>query len=108
MKPFSEVLVVGMQDAHRYEFADPTKIKNLVKNYSQFISFPIYTWQEKTQSKKVPYFLYCLEPKYAWLLGLDLFVICNVILSLRYRIISVFVRVQVLLGAEAAWWEFPG
>ncbi|CAM6124532.1 unnamed protein product [Calypogeia fissa] len=28
------------------------RIQNLVKNYSQFISFPIYTYQEKTRTKE--------------------------------------------------------
>ncbi|CAA7393335.1 unnamed protein product [Spirodela intermedia] len=34
-------------------FAHPEKIQNLVKNYSQFVSFPIYTWQEKGFTKEV-------------------------------------------------------
>jgi heat shock protein beta len=29
------------------EFAKPERAEKLVKNYSQFVSFPIYTWQEK-------------------------------------------------------------
>jgi heat shock protein beta len=29
------------------EFAKPERVEKLVKNYSQFVSFPIYTWQEK-------------------------------------------------------------
>ncbi|CAI9106239.1 OLC1v1005352C1 [Oldenlandia corymbosa var. corymbosa] len=28
-------------------FAHPERIERLVKNYSQFVSFPIFTWQEK-------------------------------------------------------------
>jgi HSP90 family molecular chaperone len=52
-----------MQDAHKFEYSDPTKIENLVKNYSQFISFPIYTWQEKIRSEKVAYLLYVLGVK---------------------------------------------
>ncbi|XP_078430118.1 HEAT SHOCK PROTEIN 89.1 [Wolffia australiana] len=35
------------------DFAHPEKIQNLVKNYSQFVSFPIYTWQEKGFTKEV-------------------------------------------------------
>ncbi|OAY83150.1 Heat shock protein 90-6, mitochondrial [Ananas comosus] len=35
------------------EFAHPEKIQKLVKNYSQFVSFPIYTWQEKGYTKEV-------------------------------------------------------
>lgn len=34
-------------------FADPERIQKLVKNYSQFVSFPIYTWQEKGYTKEV-------------------------------------------------------
>lgn len=34
-------------------FAHPERIQNLVKNYSQFVSFPIYTWQEKGFAKEV-------------------------------------------------------
>ncbi|GMG98753.1 hypothetical protein Nepgr_000593 [Nepenthes gracilis] len=34
-------------------FAHPEKIQKLVKNYSQFVSFPIYTWQEKAFTKEV-------------------------------------------------------
>ncbi|GMH01828.1 hypothetical protein Nepgr_003667 [Nepenthes gracilis] len=37
----------------KYEFTDSTKIQNLVKNYSQFVSFPIYTWQEKSRTVEV-------------------------------------------------------
>ncbi|XP_047063702.1 heat shock protein 90-5, chloroplastic-like [Lolium rigidum] len=37
----------------KYEFADPTRIQGLVKNYSQFVSFPIYTWQEKSRTVEV-------------------------------------------------------
>ncbi|KAG2321468.1 hypothetical protein Bca52824_014681 [Brassica carinata] len=34
-------------------FADPERVQKLVKNYSQFVSFPIYTWQEKGYTKEV-------------------------------------------------------
>ncbi|PWA60271.1 HEAT SHOCK PROTEIN 89.1 [Artemisia annua] len=34
-------------------FAHPERIERLVKNYSQFVSFPIYTWQEKGYKKEV-------------------------------------------------------
>lgn len=37
----------------KYEFSDPARIQNLVKNYSQFVSFPIYTWQEKSRTVEV-------------------------------------------------------
>ena len=42
-----------MQPDDKYEFSEPTKIQSLVKNYSQFVSFPIYTWQEKSRSVEV-------------------------------------------------------
>ncbi|CAN7003312.1 unnamed protein product [Brassica oleracea var. botrytis] len=31
-------------------YSASTTIKNLVKNYSQFVGFPIYTWQEKSRT----------------------------------------------------------
>ncbi|KAL3615345.1 hypothetical protein CASFOL_041006 [Castilleja foliolosa] len=34
-------------------FAHPERIQRLVKNYSLFVSFPIYTWQEKGFTKEV-------------------------------------------------------
>lgn len=34
-------------------YAHPERIQKLVKNYSQFVSFPIYTWQEKGFTKEV-------------------------------------------------------
>ncbi|XP_061361131.1 heat shock protein 90-6, mitochondrial isoform X1 [Gastrolobium bilobum] len=34
-------------------FAHPERIQKLVKNYSHFVSFPIYTWQEKGYTKEV-------------------------------------------------------
>ncbi|KAL1561013.1 heat shock protein 90-6, mitochondrial [Salvia divinorum] len=34
-------------------FAHPKRVEKLVKNYSQFVSFPIYTWQEKEYTKEV-------------------------------------------------------
>ncbi|XP_059648700.1 heat shock protein 90-5, chloroplastic [Cornus florida] len=37
----------------KYEYSEPTKIQSLVKNYSQFVSFPIYTWQEKSRTVEV-------------------------------------------------------
>ncbi|KAM7495274.1 hypothetical protein LguiB_029883 [Lonicera macranthoides] len=33
--------------------AHPERIEKLVKNYSQFVSFPIYMWQEKGYTKEV-------------------------------------------------------
>ncbi|XP_068334635.1 heat shock protein 90-6, mitochondrial-like [Pyrus communis] len=34
-------------------FAHPERIEKLVNNYSQFVSFPIYTWKEKGFTKEV-------------------------------------------------------
>ncbi|KAH0455695.1 hypothetical protein IEQ34_015727 [Dendrobium chrysotoxum] len=34
-------------------FAHPERIESLIKNYSQFVSFPIYTWKEKGFTKEV-------------------------------------------------------
>lgn len=51
--PRGTSITLHLKDAHKFEYSDPTKIRNLVKNYSQFISFPIYTWQEKIRSEKV-------------------------------------------------------
>ena len=42
-----------LQEDDKYEFAESTRIKNLVKNYSQFVGFPIYTWQEKSRTVDV-------------------------------------------------------
>ncbi|KAF5187215.1 Chaperone protein htpg [Thalictrum thalictroides] len=35
------------------DFAHPERIEKLLKNYSQFVSFPIYTWKEKGFTKEV-------------------------------------------------------
>ncbi|PWZ03921.1 Heat shock protein 90-5, chloroplastic [Zea mays] len=37
-------------DDDKYEFTDPARIESLVKNCSQFVSFPIYTWKEKSRT----------------------------------------------------------
>ncbi|XP_008807013.2 heat shock protein 90-5, chloroplastic-like [Phoenix dactylifera] len=37
----------------KFEYAEPIKIQGLVKNYSQFVSFPIYTWLEKSRTVEV-------------------------------------------------------
>ena len=36
------------------EFLEPSRLKELVKTYSQFISFPIYLMEEKSVSEEVP------------------------------------------------------
>uniref|UniRef100_A0A0E0B4A5 Histidine kinase/HSP90-like ATPase domain-containing protein n=1 Tax=Oryza glumipatula TaxID=40148 RepID=A0A0E0B4A5_9ORYZ len=43
-------ITLFLRDDDKYEFADPGRIQGLVKNYSQFVSFPIYTWQEKSRT----------------------------------------------------------
>lgn len=42
-------ITLHLKEEDKFEYSDPTRIQNLVKNYSQFISFPIYVWQEKTR-----------------------------------------------------------
>lgn len=46
-----------LQPDDKYEFSEPAKIQSLVKNYSQFVSFPIYTWQEKSRTVEVCFLL---------------------------------------------------
>ncbi|XP_050284600.1 heat shock protein 90-5, chloroplastic-like [Quercus robur] len=51
----------------KYEFSDPARIQGLVKNYSQFVSFPIYTWQEKSRTVEVRRLkLFCVSGKVIW------------------------------------------
>ncbi|GJP48536.1 hypothetical protein CLOM_g7826, partial [Closterium sp. NIES-68] len=44
-----------LKDDQKAEYSDPTRLASLVKNYSQFIGFPIYMWQEQTRSKEEEY-----------------------------------------------------
>ncbi|KAM7270751.1 hypothetical protein ACFE04_029965 [Oxalis oulophora] len=46
-------ITLYLREDDKYEFSDPARIQNLVKNYSQFVSFPIYTWQEKSRTVEV-------------------------------------------------------
>ncbi|KAL9298778.1 Heat shock protein 90-5 [Arabidopsis thaliana] len=46
-------ITLYLREDDKYEFAESTRIKNLVKNYSQFVGFPIYTWQEKSRTIEV-------------------------------------------------------
>lgn len=46
-------ITLYLREDDKYEFSEPMKIQNLVKNYSQFVSFPIYTWQEKSRTIEV-------------------------------------------------------
>ncbi|CAN1313057.1 Heat shock protein 90-5, chloroplastic [Linum perenne] len=46
-------ITLYLKDDDKYEFSDPVRIQGLVKNYSQFVSFPIYTWQEQSRTIEV-------------------------------------------------------
>ncbi|GAA0147168.1 Hsp90 family chaperone [Lithospermum erythrorhizon] len=46
-------ITLFLRDDDKYEFSEATRILNLVKNYSQFVSFPIYVWQEKSRTIEV-------------------------------------------------------
>ncbi|KAK9074465.1 hypothetical protein SSX86_007063 [Deinandra increscens subsp. villosa] len=46
-------ITLHLKDDDKYEFTEPSRIQGLVKNYSQFVSFPIYTWQEKSRTVEV-------------------------------------------------------
>ncbi|VAI18625.1 unnamed protein product [Triticum turgidum subsp. durum] len=46
-------ITLFLREEDKYEFAEPTRIQGLVKNYSQFVSFPIFTWQEKSRTVEV-------------------------------------------------------
>ncbi|XP_068637354.1 heat shock protein 90-5, chloroplastic-like [Aristolochia californica] len=46
-------ITLFLREDDKYEFSDPSRIQGLVKNYSQFVSFPIYTWQEKSRTVEV-------------------------------------------------------
>ncbi|PKI62494.1 hypothetical protein CRG98_017118, partial [Punica granatum] len=46
-------ITLYLKEDDKYEFSEPTRIQSLVKNYSQFVSFPIYTWQEKSRTVEV-------------------------------------------------------
>ncbi|TKY69492.1 Heat shock cognate 90 kDa protein [Spatholobus suberectus] len=46
-------ITLYLRDDDKYEFSEPSRIQGLVKNYSQFVSFPIYTWQEKSRTVEV-------------------------------------------------------
>ncbi|KAG9448603.1 hypothetical protein H6P81_008568 [Aristolochia fimbriata] len=46
-------ITLFLREDDKYEFSEPSRIQGLVKNYSQFVAFPIYTWQEKSRSVEV-------------------------------------------------------
>lgn len=52
-RSFSKSQPHFLQADDKYEFAEPSRIQGLVKNYSQFVSFPIYTWQEQSRTVEV-------------------------------------------------------
>ncbi|KAK4715267.1 hypothetical protein R3W88_013605 [Solanum pinnatisectum] len=51
--PRGTQITLYLRDDDKYEYSEPKKIQDLVKNYSQFVSFPIYTWQEKSRTIEV-------------------------------------------------------
>ncbi|EXB44914.1 Endoplasmin-like protein [Morus notabilis] len=53
MLPRGTQITLYLRPDDKYEFSEPTKIQSLVKNYSQFVSFPIYTWLEKSRTVEV-------------------------------------------------------
>ncbi|CAI9096397.1 OLC1v1032540C1 [Oldenlandia corymbosa var. corymbosa] len=46
-------ITLFLREDDKYEFSEPTRIQNLVKTYSQFVSFPIYVWLEKSRNVEV-------------------------------------------------------
>ncbi|KAH9332064.1 hypothetical protein KI387_004172 [Taxus chinensis] len=46
-------ITLYLKSDDKFDYSDPERIQKLVKNYSQFVSFPIYTWQEKSQTKEM-------------------------------------------------------
>ncbi|GAQ77691.1 molecular chaperone HtpG [Klebsormidium nitens] len=52
--PRGTSITLHLKEADREEYLDFRRINGLVKNYSQFISFPIYTWVEELVDKEVP------------------------------------------------------
>ncbi|CAK7326431.1 unnamed protein product [Dovyalis caffra] len=46
-------ITLYLKEDDKYEFSDPVRIQGLVKNYSQFVAFPIYTWVEKSRTVEV-------------------------------------------------------
>ncbi|XP_027154418.1 heat shock protein 90-5, chloroplastic [Coffea eugenioides] len=51
--PRGTQITLHLKEDDKYEFSEPTRIQNLVKNYSQFVSFPIYVWLEKSRTVEV-------------------------------------------------------
>uniref|UniRef100_A0A0C9S9G4 TSA: Wollemia nobilis Ref_Wollemi_Transcript_893_3041 transcribed RNA sequence n=1 Tax=Wollemia nobilis TaxID=56998 RepID=A0A0C9S9G4_9CONI len=51
--PRGTKITLFLKPDDKYDYTNPERIESLVKNYSQFVSFPIYTWKEKSQTKEV-------------------------------------------------------
>ncbi|KAL3654334.1 hypothetical protein CASFOL_004015 [Castilleja foliolosa] len=51
--PRGTQITLFLREDDKYEYSEPAKIQSLVKNYSQFVSFPIYLWQEKSRTIEV-------------------------------------------------------
>ncbi|KAL5727374.1 hypothetical protein ACHQM5_000582 [Ranunculus cassubicifolius] len=51
--PRGTQITLHLRPDDKYEFSEPSRIQGLVKNYSQFVSFPIYTWEEKSSTVEV-------------------------------------------------------
>uniref|UniRef100_A0A0D6QZ35 Histidine kinase/HSP90-like ATPase domain-containing protein n=1 Tax=Araucaria cunninghamii TaxID=56994 RepID=A0A0D6QZ35_ARACU len=51
--PRGTSITLHLKTEDKLDYTDTERLMNLVKNYSQFVSFPIYIWQEKTQAVEV-------------------------------------------------------
>jgi len=52
--PRGTSITLHLKEAEKEEYTDFRRLNGLVKNYSQFISFPIYTWVEELVDREVP------------------------------------------------------
>ncbi|CAI9288174.1 unnamed protein product [Lactuca saligna] len=52
---FYSAFMVAEKDDDNYKFTEPSRVHGLVKNYSQFVSFLIFTWQEKSRTVEDPF-----------------------------------------------------
>lgn len=48
--PRGTSITLHLKIDEKFEYSDAIRIQSLVKSYSQFISFPIYLWMEKTRT----------------------------------------------------------
>eukprot|EP00186_Timspurckia_oligopyrenoides_P004143 CAMPEP_0182444964 /NCGR_PEP_ID=MMETSP1172-20130603/3249_1 /TAXON_ID=708627 /ORGANISM="Timspurckia oligopyrenoides, Strain CCMP3278" /LENGTH=767 /DNA_ID=CAMNT_0024640643 /DNA_START=28 /DNA_END=2331 /DNA_ORIENTATION=+ len=51
--PCGTRIVLHIKSGH-FEFLENTRLQNLMKRYSEFVDFPIYAWEEKTEMEEVP------------------------------------------------------